>query len=693
MELVNLHITVIDGDESALQTLKTELAAAFGASLRLARFTETTAGLDYVGLHAPDILILGESLVPDDRASLVKKLRGSGFAGAFIALAQESSDAVPSFATDTLLHSEMTAPLLRRSVRYCLSKMNAARELQRSRNALEAADALVHALESAADDGILTVAADGEIRRVNDRAEQIFGEGRTSLVGRHITVLLPWARDGLPGKQQAQRSALQPAPRRTVEGMRAGGERFSLALTATAVSSGPAPMSILVVHDLTEAREAQAEEEERQTAQDSALSVVTSLRVAAVVLDEDGVVALCNPAARRLLERQDLVGIHWTAVGELDATARAALRTAMAAPASMNRRVPLRLTVQSGRQLELEIDVHDAVASPHGRVMFLHEVSGNAALHTDLEGRLEFPGLIGHSAQMDQVFELIRDISPVDVTVLIEGETGTGKELVARAIHAASPRAEQPYVVVNCAGLSDSLLSSQLFGHVRGSFTGAVSDHKGVFEAAHGGTIFLDEIGDVSPRVQTSLLRVLQEREVTRLGESAPRRINVRIIAATHRDLNADVASGRFRLDLLYRLRVARIAVPPLRARPSDVPLLARWFLRQVCGQTGKQVDGIGEDAMRQLALHTWPGNVRELRSAIAFAVVRSKGGLVRSADLPAETLGGGELGALSERDRVLEALQRAGFNRTAAARLMGLSRATFYRRLTEFDIDLSGRR
>ena len=364
----------------------------------------------------------------------------------------------------------------------------------------------------------------------------------------------------------------------------------------------------------------------------------------------------------------------------------------MNAPAEMRRKVPMQFESPSGRRLALEVDVHNDPERHEQRVLFFYDVSDVVDLRRQLQDRSNLHEFVGRSPGMEHVYQLIRDVSPVDVTVLVEGETGTGKELVARAIHHGSHRASKPFIVVNCAGLSDSLLTSQLFGHNRGAFTGAIADHKGVFEAADGGTILLDEIGDVPPRVQTSLLRVLQEREVTRLGESIPRKIDVRVIAATHRDLAVEVEAGRFRLDLLYRLRVARVYVPPLRERTGDVPVLARWFLRQLCEETGKHVESIGDDAMRTLMNHTWPGNVRELRSALAFAVVRCKRGVVRSSDLPDEARAGAQLQGRSERERVMEALERAAFNRTAAARMMGVSRATFYRRLDELQIDLSSR-
>jgi len=274
------------------------------------------------------------------------------------------------------------------------------------------------------------------------------------------------------------------------------------------------------------------------------------------------------------------------------------------------------------------------------------------------------------------------------------GKTGTGKGLVARAILSSGHRKNKPFVAVNCAGLTESLLASQLFGHKRGAFTGAIEDHQGLFEAANGGTLLLDEIGDIPMTVQNQLLRVLQEREIVRLGESRPRKIDVRVLAATHRSLNEEVAKGTFRSDLFYRIRVARISVPPLRARREDIPLLAASFLAQFAAASGKPVTELSHDALRRLAEYNWPGNVRELRSAIEFAVIRCARAVIQPDDLPPEILEPDDFENVisgdpltDEKARFLQALERSRGNRALAARLLGISRATLYRRLADFKI------
>ncbi len=321
-------------------------------------------------------------------------------------------------------------------------------------------------------------------------------------------------------------------------------------------------------------------------------------------------------------------------------------------------------------------------------------------LRRQLNEKGPFQDLLGKSTGMRLVYEQIRELSKVETTVLIEGETGTGKELVARAIHFASARKANPFIAVNCAGLTDSLLASQLFGHKKGAFTGAFDHQQGLFEAAHGGTLFLDEVGDVSASVQTSLLRVLQEKEVTRVGESKPRKVDVRVLTATHHNLRQDVVQGSFRADLLYRIRVARIQLPSLRNRREDIPLLVASFLGQSCAATGKPVHDISREAMHALKIYDWPGNVRELKSAIECAVISCKDTIIQVEDLPPEVVEPNVSQSLlipsaltnapqDERGRLVAAIESAKGNRTLAARLLGISRATLYRRLAELDLPL----
>jgi DNA-binding NtrC family response regulator len=309
------------------------------------------------------------------------------------------------------------------------------------------------------------------------------------------------------------------------------------------------------------------------------------------------------------------------------------------------------------------------------------------------------PGLIGRTAPMLEVYKQIAHAADAVVPVLIIGESGTGKELVAKAVHTHGRRANRPFVPVNCGAIAESLLESELFGHVRGSFTGAVSDAKGIFEQANGGTVLLDEIGETSPALQVKLLRVLEENELRPVGANRATKVDVRVVAATNVDLEKEVAEGRFRQDLFYRLSVIVIRVPPLRDRRADIPLLLGQFLQNACGRAGRRVD-FSPAAIDALTAYGWPGNVRELENMVERLVLFSRGATVDLPDLPpALQMAQPELGdrlfsglpPLDEIERryLLHVLDSVGSNRTRAADVMGIDRRTLYRMAERFGIDL----
>ncbi len=303
-----------------------------------------------------------------------------------------------------------------------------------------------------------------------------------------------------------------------------------------------------------------------------------------------------------------------------------------------------------------------------------------------------FEGMVGRSQQMADLFAFVERLAPYPTTALISGESGTGKELVARAIHRLSPRHDRPLIVCNCTTLTPTLVETELFGHVRGSFTGADRDRKGLFEAAHGGTIFLDEIGDLPGPAQAKLLRVLEEREIRRVGAVEPIAVDVRVVAATNRDLAAMVANGQFRDDLYYRLNVGTVHLPPLRQRLHDLEPLVRHFVIRCNQRLGRSVTGVSSQVLGLLTRHTWPGNVRELANVIERAMVAATGNLILPEHLPpqlrqpcletaAEATAPLTLEA-AERDQIVRALAASGGTRIEAARLLGLSRRTLYRKL-----------
>jgi two-component system response regulator HydG len=322
-----------------------------------------------------------------------------------------------------------------------------------------------------------------------------------------------------------------------------------------------------------------------------------------------------------------------------------------------------------------------------------------ARLRAEVQRGYRMGDIVGKSAAMREVFDLIRRLSTSAATVLVTGESGTGKELVARSIHEGSPRKGRPFVPLNCAAIPDSLLESELFGHKRGAFTDARADRAGLFIEAHGGTLFLDEIAELSPSLQAKLLRVLQEGEIRPLGASRAERVDVRVIAATNKDLEPRLKSGAFREDLFYRLNVIHIHLPPLRERAEDLLALSEHFLAAASARAGKEVRALHESAKKALLAHPWPGNVRELENTIERAVALCESGVIRAEDLPASVRerraaeADAQLTALArgltlaevEREYIQRVLTAEGGNKTRAAQRLGLDRKTLYRKLEEY--------
>jgi len=320
----------------------------------------------------------------------------------------------------------------------------------------------------------------------------------------------------------------------------------------------------------------------------------------------------------------------------------------------------------------------------------------NRRLREQLDAKYGFENIIGISPAMQEVFETIRQAAPTRATVLIQGESGTGKELVARALHQCSPRRDGPFVPVHCASLSPTLLESELFGHEKGAFTGAVERRRGRFELADGGTLFLDEIGEIDAALQVKILRVLEERKFERVGGTDTLHVDVRLVAATNRDLKQKVADGTFREDLFYRLYVVNLTLPPLRDRDGDVVLLAQHYLKSLAAENGKPGLSLAPEALDALAAYPWPGNVRELRNVIERMVVLGAGPVLTARDLPPTvraaaaapaTTRAGRVLRDAERQLILEALRRHKDNRTKAAQDLGISRRTLHRKLNEFGL------
>ena len=346
------------------------------------------------------------------------------------------------------------------------------------------------------------------------------------------------------------------------------------------------------------------------------------------------------------------------------------------------------------------LDIEELKILVQKALEYYHLREENWTLKERLGSRYDFSRIIGKGRKMKELFDFLAQVAPSEATVLILGESGTGKELVANAIHHNSPRTQQPFVKVACAALPETLLESELFGHEKGAFTGAVARREGRFQTAHRGTIFLDEVGEMNPAIQTRLLRVLQERELEPLGSSRSVKVDVRVIAATNKDLGKEIKEGRFREDLFYRLNVIPIHLPPLRERKEDIPALANHFLSLYREKNKKDIKEISPKALDLLIRYDWPGNIRELENCLERAVIVARGELIAPIDLPPamQNLPAGKEDAeilfpaglsLQEAEKalILKTLEDAGGNRSRAAEILGINRRTLQMKLKEYGI------
>ncbi len=430
-------------------------------------------------------------------------------------------------------------------------------------------------------------------------------------------------------------------------------------------------------------------------------AILESISDGVFTVDADSLISSFNRAAEEItgIRRQEAIGRRCSEV----------LRASLCEGSC-----PLRQTLATGRPLvnrgcfivnaggeRIPISISTALLRDRrGRVVggaeTFRDLREVEELRRELEGRFQVGDLHSRSPAMRHLLELLPAVAESDCTVLVEGESGTGKELLARAIHTASPRRARPFVAVSCAAIPESLLEAELFGVKAGAYTGATRDREGRLGRAEGGTLLLDEIGELSPAVQVKLLRFLQERSFEPLGSSRPVAADVRVIAATHRDLRARVAEGTFREDLFYRVNVVRLELPPLRRRPEDIPLLAEHFVAALNRRHGRDVSGLSTDAMALLLAHDWPGNVRELENAIEHAFVLCRGRRIEARHLPEQLRGrpssrhdlAGAVQA-AEAAAIREALRRNRNHRRQAARELGLHPATFFRKVKALGLEL----
>jgi two-component system response regulator HydG len=347
------------------------------------------------------------------------------------------------------------------------------------------------------------------------------------------------------------------------------------------------------------------------------------------------------------------------------------------------------------------IDLKELKVQVNKTMQFSNLVAENESLKAQVAGAFEANQIIGNSPRIQEIFDTLRLVAPTEATVLILGESGTGKELVADAVHTNSPRKKGPLVKVNCAALPETLLESELFGHEKGSFTGAVARREGRFKLADGGTLFLDEIAEMSLLLQAKLLRVIQTKSFERVGGTETITSDVRLIVATNRDLEEEVREKRFREDLFYRLNVVPVTLPPLRERREDIPLLAEHFLSEIAERNGKLIRGFSPQAMDLLVRNRWKGNVRELENVVERAIIMARGDLLQPGDLPGHISDEGDAPSAGiipgrslsdlEREAILSTLEMTGGNRTETAKLLGISRRTLQYKLKEFKIKSDG--
>jgi PAS domain S-box-containing protein len=443
-------------------------------------------------------------------------------------------------------------------------------------------------------------------------------------------------------------------------------------------------------------------------------TVVDTIKDGLMVVDKGGTIITVNKALETITgySRKELVGrpcsILKCDICEIALNEKGEHWCILFRTGSFNRRKSM-LIRKDGRWVHIVKNaslLRDAKGNVMGAVETLTDVTELIEKDTQIEvfrrelrAEDSFHGILGISGQMQRVFELVANAARSDAPALILGESGTGKDLVARAIHTISDRKRRPFVKVNCAALTESLLESELFGHVKGAYTGAYRDREGRFQAATGGTVFLDEIGDLPPSTQVKLLRVLEENLIERVGDNKPVHVDVRVISATNKNIKSLVERGIFRDDLFYRINVIPVFLPPLRERLEDIPLLAEYFFRKISLKSDAEIKAIDDAVMNIFAEYPWPGNVRELRSALEYAFICCRESLICKHHLPPrfhlartpenqEKVDRSNQGEIKRR-QLIHALQLAGGNRSEAARILGVSRVTVWNRMKRFGVDI----
>jgi two-component system response regulator HydG len=556
------------------------------------------------------------------------------------------------------------------------------------------------------EDGVAEVDLKGVITFTNNCASRIWGHtveegpGRSyrSYVDEETAKIVYNAyhevfRTGIPGKNIVYEIIRKDGSRRIIE------DSVSLIRNANGIITGFRTVS----RDITQRKETEKELAEHRTRLEAIFESV-----------KDGIV-MVDPDLKIIEANKSTETICGVAVKELAGKtfSRCLNRCSKSCSEVLKQTLEKKMTVKEcrvecGHQQHHQQTVSvtsspllDSEGKFMGVVLVIRDITLLRDLERELRERNQFQNMIGRSKKMQDIYRLLEDLANLETTVLITGESGTGKELVARALHYSGQRAFRPFVTVNCSALTESLLESELFGHVKGAFTGAIKDKQGRFQAANGGTILLDEIGDISPLIQLKLLRVLQEKEFERVGESTPQKVDVRVIACTNKDLKEQVKRGEFRQDLYYRLKVVEISLPPLRERLEDLPLLVDHYCHVFNERFKKTIEGISNEALSRFMNYPWPGNVRELEHVMEHAFVLCRGGVVTLEHLPPEIRDYERPEKMAVQEiresraqgsnggrEILNALNKAHWNKTKAARLLGISRRTVHRKIQLYQLN-----
>jgi len=451
-----------------------------------------------------------------------------------------------------------------------------------------------------------------------------------------------------------------------------------------------------IVRDITDRKRI---EEELERHRSRLQAIFRSVRDAIITVDRDMVVIEANEATKNICGTagRDIVGkVFNECLNQCDQSCHDVWRDSLCKKATIKG-----CRIECGRHhrpQQTVIITSSPLLDPDGTftgtVLVIRDITRLSDLERELRERHQFQNIIGKSRKMQDIYGLLENLADLDTTVLITGESGTGKSLVAKALHHSGSRAFGPLITVNCSALPETLLESELFGHVKGAFTGAIKDSQGRFQAAHGGTILLDEIGDISPRIQLKLLRVLEEKEFERVGESVSIKVDPRIIACTNRDLKEKVRLGEFREDLYYRLKVVEVPLPPLRQRLEDIPLLVDHFFSVFNKSFKKNIEGLSDEVFKAFMNYRWPGNVRELEHCIEHAFVLCRGPIILQDHIPKdirESLGPRkwvrERVSVERSEEILAALEKTDWNKAKTARILGIDRSTLYRKIKKYKL------